>query len=166
MFWCTQSTLPPLLHVPFQFLVYYSVFLFLQGGGHSVQGAMLVYPRVSCGNTICHLFAHLLVCVSQAGLELVSVGAGALLFSQCNVAWRSFVWAGGSGCWNFASSSCFFSTKCGSSVSARFLIYGAHAVCFLPLVTILDPPQIFNFNMGKTIFSIQKRVKMVFMTEL
>jgi hypothetical protein len=36
----------------------------------------------------------------------------------------------------------FFSAKCGSSVSAKFLIYGAHAVCFLPLVTILDPQQI------------------------
>jgi hypothetical protein len=31
-----------------------------------------------------------------------------------------------------ASSWCFFSTKCGSSVSASFLIYGSHAVCFLP----------------------------------
>jgi hypothetical protein len=29
--------------------------------------------------------------VSQAGLELVSSGAGAFLFSQCNVAWRSLV---------------------------------------------------------------------------
>jgi hypothetical protein len=34
----------------------------------------------------------------------------------------------------------FFSAKCGSSISARFLIYGARVVCFLPLVTILDPP--------------------------
>jgi hypothetical protein len=34
----------------------------------------------------------------------------------------------------------FFSAKCGSSVSARFLIYGSHAVCFLPPVAILDPP--------------------------
>jgi hypothetical protein len=32
----------------------------------------------------------------------------------------------------------FFSAKCGSSVSVRFFIYGAHAVCFLPLVAILD----------------------------
>jgi hypothetical protein len=34
----------------------------------------------------------------------------------------------------------FFSAKCGSSVSARFLIYGAHVVCFCTLVTILDTP--------------------------
>jgi hypothetical protein len=33
----------------------------------------------------------------------------------------------------------FFSAKCGSSVSARFLIYGAHTFCFLPLVAIFDP---------------------------
>jgi hypothetical protein len=33
----------------------------------------------------------------------------------------------------------FFFYKCDSSISARFLIYGAHAVCFFPLVTILDP---------------------------
>jgi hypothetical protein len=36
----------------------------------------------------------------------------------------------------------FFSAKFGSSVSAKFFIYRAHAVCFCPLVTILDPPEI------------------------
>jgi hypothetical protein len=107
--WCTQCTLPPLLHIPFQLLAYYSVFLgflcvFLQGRGQSFQQAMLVYPRVSCGNTECRLFAHLLVCISQAGLELASGGTGALLFFQCNMAWRSFVQARGSGCQSFASS--------------------------------------------------------------
>jgi hypothetical protein len=96
LLWCAQSTLPPLLHVPFQFLVYYSVlFCFvLWGRGQSVQGAMLFYPRGSCGNTTCLLFGHLLVCISQAGLEPASGGAGAFLVSQCNVAWRSFVWDG------------------------------------------------------------------------
>jgi hypothetical protein len=51
---------------PFQFFVFYSVF-FPQGRSRTVQGAMLVYPRGGCGDTTCHLFAHLLVCVSQAG---------------------------------------------------------------------------------------------------
>jgi hypothetical protein len=32
----------------------------------------------------------------------------------------------------------FFSAKCGCSISTKFLIYGAHAVCFLPLVAFLD----------------------------
>jgi hypothetical protein len=77
-----------------------------------------------------------LVCISQAVLEPASGGAGALLFSQCNMAWRNFVMAGGSGCQSFAYSWCFFPTKCCSSVSARFFIYRAHAVT---LVTILDP---------------------------
>jgi hypothetical protein len=53
----------------FQLLVYYSVcfFLFSLGGSQSVQGAMLICPRVVCGSTTCHLFAHLVVCISQAG---------------------------------------------------------------------------------------------------
>jgi hypothetical protein len=79
--------------------------------------------------------------VSQAGLEPASGGPGALLFSQCNV-----VQAGVSGCGSPGSSWCFFSAKYGSSVSAKFLIYGAHAVCFCILVTILNPPpRIFFF---------------------
>jgi hypothetical protein len=55
---------------------------------------------------ICSPFG--LLYVSQAGLELASGGAGALLFSQCNMALRSFVWAGDSGCWSPDSSWCFF----------------------------------------------------------
>jgi hypothetical protein len=67
---------------PFQFLVYYPVFFkFFCGLGSVCLGSMLVYPRHSCGNTVCRLFAHLLVCISQAGLEPLSGGAGALLFS-------------------------------------------------------------------------------------
>jgi hypothetical protein len=42
-------------------------FLFFSlGGGQSVQGAMLIWPRVVCGSTACHL-AHLMVCVSRVG---------------------------------------------------------------------------------------------------
>jgi hypothetical protein len=52
---------------PFQFLVYYQAF-FLLVKGQSVQGTMMVYPRGSSGNTAWLLFAHLLFCVSQAGL--------------------------------------------------------------------------------------------------
>jgi hypothetical protein len=134
---CSQSTLPPLLHVLFSSL--FIIQFFLWGGGQSVQGEMLVYPRSGCGSTACCLFAHLLFHVSQAGLELVSGGAGTLLVSQRNMACRSFVWAGGLGCWSFAYYWHFFSAKCGSSISARSLIYRSHAVCFLPLVTIWDP---------------------------
>jgi hypothetical protein len=135
--WCAQTSPPSLLHVLFSSL-FSQFFFFYEGQGQSVQRAILVYPRGSCGNTACHLFAHLLACISQAGLEPVSGGLGALLFSQCSVAWRSFVQPGGSGCCSFASSWSFFSAKGGSSISARFLIYRAHAVCFLPLVAILN----------------------------
>jgi hypothetical protein len=124
---------------PFLFLVYYS--LFFEGQGLVCPGAILVYPRGGCGNTACHLFIHLLVCISQAGLEPVSGSTGALLFSQCNMAWRSFVRAGGRlGCQSFAYSWWSFFAKRGSSVSERVLIYRGHTVCFLPLVNILDPP--------------------------
>jgi hypothetical protein len=58
---------------------------------------------------VCLLIGLLVVC--QAGLGPASGGAEALLFSQCNVAWRSFVWAGGSGCQSFDSSGFFFSAK-------------------------------------------------------
>jgi hypothetical protein len=77
--------------------------------------------------------------ISQAGLESVSGSMGALLFSQCNGVCRRFVWAGGSECQNFDSSWWFFPSNCGSSVSAKFLIYRVHADFFCPLVTILDP---------------------------
>jgi hypothetical protein len=65
----------------------------------------------------------------------------ALLFSQCSVAWRSFLWARGSGCRSFDPWG-FISIKCGSSISVRFLIHGAHAVCFCTLVAILVPPHL------------------------
>jgi hypothetical protein len=49
-------------------VVYYSVcflFLFFLGGGQSVQGTMLIWPRIVCKSTTCHL-AHLVVCISPA----------------------------------------------------------------------------------------------------
>jgi hypothetical protein len=75
----------------------------LRGRGQSIQGTMLVYPRCSCGKSTCCLFAHLLVLMSQAGLELAPGSMGALLFSHCNTVWRSFVRAIGSGCLGFDS---------------------------------------------------------------
>jgi hypothetical protein len=91
---CFQSTPPPLLCVPFQFLVHYSVFWGFLEVGSGCQGTMLVYPTGSCGSTTCHLFAHLLVCISPAGLEPASGSVEALLFSQGNMAFRSFVGLG------------------------------------------------------------------------
>jgi hypothetical protein len=130
--------------------MYYSVFEFLGGQGESVC------PRGYAGLSQVWLWEYPmplifspvdLLDVFQEGLEPTSGSMGALLFSQCNMAWRSFVWAEGSRCWGFDSSWCLFSAKCGSSISAKFLTYGAHAVCFCTLVTILDPlTHIYSFN--------------------
>jgi hypothetical protein len=112
-------------------------FSFCRPGRSVCPRAMLVYPRVGVG--VPHA-AYLPTCWSAGCLpsRFRASGAGALLFSQCNVAWRSFVQAEGSGCQSFNSSWCFFSAKYGSILSAKFLIYGAHAVCFCTLVAILD----------------------------
>jgi hypothetical protein len=47
-----------LQHVFIVLIAYYSVSLFSPGGGQSVQGAMLIWPRVVCGSATYHL-AHL-----------------------------------------------------------------------------------------------------------
>jgi hypothetical protein len=126
-----------------------------------------VYSRGGCGSTACCLFAHLFVCITKAGLEPESGSTGALLVSQCNMVWRSLLQAGSLGCRSFAYSWCYFSAKYGSSISARFLIYGAHAVCFLPLVAIVDPPNfLFYFISDPQIFEqCVVRLLIVFVVE-
>jgi hypothetical protein len=57
-FFSAQGTPPSLLHVFIVLIAYYSVSLFSLGEGWSVQGAMLIWPRVVCGSTAYHL-AHL-----------------------------------------------------------------------------------------------------------
>jgi hypothetical protein len=118
-------------------------FFFLQGVGQSAQGVMLVYPRGGWGNTAWCLVLTCLVCQMSPKhvccWRLAAVGA--LLFSQCNVTWKSFPRARGSGYRSFDSPCCFISAKHGSSISARFWSQGAHAVCFSTLVDILDLPQ-------------------------
>jgi hypothetical protein len=54
-----------------------------------------------------------------------------------SMVWRCFLQPRGSRCQNFHSFWCFISAKCGSRVSARFLIHSTHAVCFCGLVAIL-----------------------------
>jgi hypothetical protein len=46
-----QCTPPFFPHVFIALIAYYSVSLFSPGGGWSVQGAMLLWPRVVCGST-------------------------------------------------------------------------------------------------------------------
>jgi hypothetical protein len=78
------------------------------------------------------------------------VMASTHLFSQCYVVCRSFLWVRDSGCRSFDSPWCFISAKSASSISARFLIHGAHVVCFCTLGAILDPPCPSNFNQHAT----------------
>jgi hypothetical protein len=61
--------LSPLCYVSFVFFscLFSIQFFVFQSGGQSVHGAMLLYPRGGCGGTMCHLSAHLVVCVSQVG---------------------------------------------------------------------------------------------------
>jgi hypothetical protein len=135
LLWCSQSTPPSLLHDLFSSL--FIIQFFLWRGGQSVQGAMLVYPKGGCVSITCCLFAHLLVCVSQAGLELAS--GSSVSFWFFSIMWcaealgglgvrgvRVLVLSGGIFC------------QVWFNISARFLIYVARTVCFLPLATILD----------------------------
>jgi hypothetical protein len=61
--WCSRHTA---LFATCLLCCYSWLFCFFPlGAGQSVQGAMLIWPRVVCGSTMCHL-AHLVVCISQA----------------------------------------------------------------------------------------------------
>jgi hypothetical protein len=127
-----------------QFAVYCSFF----GGRISLsRGLCWFYPNGGRGNSVWCLALTCLVsqmsCRQVWSQSLVAVGA--LLFSQWNIMWRSYSQARGSGCRSFVSHLCFISTKCGSSISAKFWSHGAHAVCYRTLVTILDPPSVYKF---------------------
>jgi hypothetical protein len=137
---CAYSTLTPLLCVSFQFLVY-SGFC---GVGVSLPKRLCWFIRGVAGGILHDTWCSTvgLPSVSHAGLEPACGGMGALLFSQCKVLWRSFVLARGSGCYSFDSFWYFISSNCVSTVSARFLIFGAYSVRFCTLVAILDPPHL------------------------
>jgi hypothetical protein len=101
---CSQSTLPLLLHVSFQFLIHYSFFCMV--GVILSRGLCWFTPDVAVG--ILH-DTYLLTLWSLSPKQVwCQCLVGALLFSQCNVAYRSFVRSGGAGCQSFDSSWCFF----------------------------------------------------------
>jgi hypothetical protein len=124
------------------FIIQFSgVWVFLQGRGQSVQGAMLVYPGVAVGVTCA---AYLLTCWSVSPkVWSCCLAAWMLSVSQCNVAWRSLIRVVGSACRCFDSSWWFFLPSVAPASLAKLLIYGVYAVCFCPLVAILDPLSIF-----------------------
>jgi hypothetical protein len=51
--------------------LFFSLFFPPGSGGQSVQGAMLIWHRIVCRSTMCHL-THLVVCIFPS-----SLGAGA-----------------------------------------------------------------------------------------
>jgi hypothetical protein len=136
---CAFNFQPSLLCASFNLLF---IQFFVCGGGQPTQGAILVYPRGGWRNTTWCLVLTCLVCrISPKQVWNQCMAAvGALLFSQCNMEWRSFPLERVQWCWSFDSPWCFISAKCGFSVSARFLNHRAHAVCFCILVIILDLP--------------------------
>jgi hypothetical protein len=69
-------------------------------------------------------------------------GAGALLVSPFNVEWGCYAQARGVEESKFCLFSVVFPVMCISSVSPRFY-FRKHALCFLPLATILESPRSF-----------------------
>jgi hypothetical protein len=127
-----------LLCVFFVVIAYYSVFfLFSLGGGRSVQGAMLIWPRIVCATYTLWSVS------SQAVWALLSGGGtGALLVSPFNVKWRCYAQARSVEESQFCLFSVIFPVRCISSISPRFY-FRRHAFCFLPLTTILESPAYF-----------------------
>jgi hypothetical protein len=131
----TQCAPPSFLHVLIVLIAYYSISLFTPGGGQSVQGAMLLWPRLVCRSTA--------VLQSSPGPRLPKpYGRGRLaapgpsLFLRLTWSGDSLrqleVWRGHS--YAFSQWLCLQSV---SPVSPRFH-YRRLAFCFLPLAAILN----------------------------
>jgi hypothetical protein len=131
-----QGAPPSFQRVLTVLIAYYSVSLFFPGGGQSVQGAMLLWPRLVCGATTVPQSLPGPCLPKPYGCQPLAA-LGALLVSSFNVKWRFSVPAGDVE----GSKLCLFSVimpaKCVSSVSPRFL-YRRVAFCFLPLAAILE----------------------------
>jgi hypothetical protein len=114
-----------------------SVSLFFSpGGGQSVQGAMLLWPKLVCGGTVVPWSSPGPCLTKPYGRWPLAV-LGALLVSPFKVRWRFSAQAGDVE----GSKLCLFSVimpaKCVSGISPRFH-YRRLTFCFLPLATILE----------------------------
>jgi hypothetical protein len=136
----------PLCYVSLLFLLLITQFLFFSlGGGQSVQGAMLIWPRVVCGSTTYHL-AHLVVHIFPSRLgTAVWWRPRVLLVSPFNVKWRCSARVGGVEGSKFCLFSVVLPVRCVSSVFGRFH-FRRHTFCILPLVTILESFIIYIFK--------------------
>jgi hypothetical protein len=73
---------PSLLSVFIVPIAYYSVSLFSLGGGWSVQGTMLIWPRDVCGSTTYHLATSWSTSSQAVWARVTGGGPGALLFYE------------------------------------------------------------------------------------
>jgi hypothetical protein len=122
---------------PSQFLVYYSVFFFFVGQGFFV--CVLVYPGVPVLKLHAdYFFTYWSVSPKQVWNRCLVVREPSCFLS---VTWHgeALYGLGVQGAGVLLILVFFFFYAKGGSNILRFLIYRAHAVCFLPLVTILDP---------------------------
>jgi hypothetical protein len=131
-----QGASPFLLHFLFSSLVFFS-FFFSPRQGSDYLGS---YAGLSQGwlwgyhvSLICSPVGLHLPCRLGAGIWWCRSPSGFSIY--CGMG--SYVWAGGLGVLEFCLM-VVFPARCVCSISARFLLYRAHAICFLPLVTILD----------------------------
>jgi hypothetical protein len=100
LLWCAISNSALLLCVSFQSFVYCSVFCFVRGGVSLPRGLCWFIPAVARGIP-CDAWCSPVwsaKCLPSRETLPVSGSATALLFSQCNVAWRNLPLARGSGC--------------------------------------------------------------------
>jgi hypothetical protein len=139
----TQCAPPSFPCIFIVLIAYYSVFLFSPGGGQSVQGVMLLWPRVVCGSTAVPLSSPC-PCLPLPSGWGVTGGLGALLVSPFNMKWRCSVPAGGVEGSKFCLFSVVLPARCVSRVSPRFC-YRRHAFCFLPLAAILESPPLHHY---------------------
>jgi hypothetical protein len=63
-------------------------FSFFPGCGRSIQGALLIWPRVVCGSTAYDL-AHVSASSQAVWVQVTGGSPGALLVSPLNMKWRS-----------------------------------------------------------------------------
>jgi hypothetical protein len=126
----TQGTPPSLQCVFIVLIAYYPVSLFSPDGGWSVQGAMLIWPRVVCGSTV-YCLAHLVVHIfpSRLGASIWWWPGGPPGFSF-NVKWRCYGQAGGVEGSKFCLFSVALPARCVSSISPRFH-FRRHPFCSL-----------------------------------
>jgi hypothetical protein len=117
-------------------IAYYSVSLISLSGDRSVQGAMLIWPKVVCGSTAVLLSSSCLCFPKPSGSRwLVAWGHSWFLhLTWTGDALHDLEVGRESMFWLF---SVVFPARCVSSVSPRF-DYMRHAFFFLPLATILE----------------------------